>query len=193
MMRRILCLCAGVAAGAAGSQYPAFSDAYLQRLAGQVDALSEVVKDFDTSALDAGLGREAALQQMTGTKFLAARQADMRATFLRHAKLTDDLTALRGATPFARMVMPHRHGDADTLRATLNDFQPALPLSSAGAAAAGGGFVVGWMALAAIIALLFRLVRPRSTARLTRQEPTLARPQPRLVSDNTPRLGGAQR
>ena len=62
-----------------------------QRLAGQVDALTEVVADFDYSALDAGLTRTEALDEMTGTPFLDARAADMRRTFARQIILTDQL------------------------------------------------------------------------------------------------------
>lgn len=191
-MIRMLCLCGGLAGAAALSQYPAFSEAYLQRLGGQVDALTEVVQDFDASALAAGLGREEALQQMSGTAFLAGRQADMRSTFARHARLSDHLTVLQGATPLQRTLMPHRHADPETVMATWADFRPALPLSSAGAVTAGAGFVAGWAGLAALLGLLAAPFRRRAPVR--RVEPQVTRPQPRLVADNTqPRLGGVRR
>ena len=133
-MRRALALCGGLLGAVVLSQYPAFNQQYLQRLAGQVDALTVVVKDFDASALAAGLGREAALEEMTGTAFLTARQADMRRTFARHATLADNLTALRAATPLARIAMPQRMADPATLSATWADFEPALPFSAPGAA-----------------------------------------------------------
>ena len=86
-MWKIVTLAGGVAGAATLSQYPEFTQQYLQRLAGQVDALALVARDFDASALEAGFGREAALDQMTGAPFLEARQTDMRATFARHARL----------------------------------------------------------------------------------------------------------
>jgi len=87
-MIRVMALAGGVAGAATFSQYPEFAQQYTQRLAGQVDALTTVVMDFDTSALAAGLGREAALAEMTGSDFLVARQSDMRRTFARHAVTT---------------------------------------------------------------------------------------------------------
>ena len=44
------------------SQFPAFSDQYVQRLGGQVDALTRVAADFDASAEGAGLTRDQALE-----------------------------------------------------------------------------------------------------------------------------------
>lgn len=193
-MLRIVALCGGLAGAAGLSQYPAFSEAYLQRLAGQVDALTQVVQDFDTSALEAGLGREAALQQMTGSDFLIARQRDMRATFARHARLSDNLIALREATQLQRMTMPQRLTDAETFAATWSDFQPALPLSAAGAVSASAGFLAGWAGFSTIMALLARPFRRRRRAAVTRAEPIVARPQPRLVADQpAPKLGGVRR
>lgn len=169
-MIRVLALAGGLAGAATLSQYPEFSQQYLQRLAGQVDALSVVVRDFDTSALEAGMGREEALGQMTGQPFLIARQADMRRTFARHAVLSDNLAVLSAASPVARLAMPHRLGDADTLRATLADFQPAVPLSVAGLTAAGAGFVGGGTLMTMLLGLVllpFRR-RPRRTDHLGR-------------------------
>ena len=92
---KALCLAGAFAGGGALSQYPEFAQQYTQRLAGQVDALAEVVADFDASALDAGLTRTQALDQLAGSEFLDARQADMRETFARHIVLTATLADLR--------------------------------------------------------------------------------------------------
>lgn len=98
-MLKFLAIAGGLVAAASLSQYPEFSHQYMQRLGGQVVALSEVVADFEASALRSGLTRTQAFEQMTGTQFLDDRQADMRATFTRHAVLTDNLARLRGASP----------------------------------------------------------------------------------------------
>lgn len=176
-MRRIIALAGGIAGAALLSQYPAFTQQYLQRLAGQVDALTVVAKDFDASAMAAGLGREEALAQMTDTTFLNARQADMRRTFARHVRLADNLQALRDATPMERIAMPQRMVDPATLSATWGDFEPALPLSAPGAVTAGGGFVAGWAMIAAVLALLTAPFR-RQTNAPRRAEPALRRPEP---------------
>ncbi|WP_439155652.1 DUF2937 family protein [Yoonia sp.] len=201
-MIRMLCLVAGLSGAAGLSQYPEFSQQYLQRLAGQVDALTEVVKDFDASALAAGLGREQALEQMTGTPFLESRQADMRRTFARHARLAESLIMLRDAGPLARLTLPHRMGDAATLRATWADFTPAVPVSVAGATTAGAGFVSGWGLFAALFAALgvpFRKSPKRARkqdrrALAVRPEPPLNKPTLLATpGDHKPRLAGARR
>ena len=43
-------LIVGLVFAVALSQFPAFSDQYVQRLGGQVDALAQVAADFDRSA-----------------------------------------------------------------------------------------------------------------------------------------------
>lgn len=208
-MIRALALMGGLAGAATLSQYPEFSQQYLQRLAGQVDALTVVARDFDTSALEAGLGREEALSQMTGQPFLTARQADMRRTFARHAVMTENLAVLRAASPLARLSMPHRLGDGATLRATMADFQPAMPLTVAGMAAAGiglvGGSVLMTMILGVIVLPFRRRARTASRAApnvdrtplrvhtpgpdaTQRAEPPVARPRPVLVAEQPQRL-----
>lgn len=172
-MIKTLCLVAGVTGAIAASQYPAFTQQYIQRLGGQVDALSQVVADFDTSAVQAGLGREEALQQMTGTEFLTARQADMRTTFRRHADLTNHLATLQTATPMARLAMPHRIADPETFNATWANFSPAVPVTRAGALATGVG---GFLAFVAAFTILSTLARPfRRKPPQHRLEPVISR------------------
>ena len=161
-LRGILMLAGALAGGAGVSQFPEFSQQYLQRLAGQVDALQLVVENFDASAARNGLTREAALGQMTGTAFLADRQTDLRGDFARYDRLGSDLALLRAATPLERLAMPHRLADTATFQATWADYRPAVPVTSDGVIAAGVGAALGWAAVAALLALLawpFRRLR----------------------------------
>lgn len=127
------------------SQFPAFSDHYVQRLGGQVDALTLVARDFDASAARADLTRDEALADLSGSAFRESHRADMLRAFGRLERAQADLTMLRLAGPLERMVLPHRLRDTDTLRATWTDFRPAMPLTSAGLIAAGIGFGLGWV------------------------------------------------
>lgn len=161
-MFKIFALAGGVMGAATLSQYPEFAQQYTQRLAGQVDALTIVVNDFEASAMRSGLTRTQAFEQMTGTPFLADRQADMRRTFTRHAVLSDNLLRLRAATPLARLTMPQRLLDTETFSRTWDDFAPAVPLSIAGIAAAGGGGVIGWATFAALFAFLGNFIKSRA-------------------------------
>lgn len=130
---------------AALSQFPAFSDQYVQRLGGQVDALSRVAEEFDASATRAGLTRPEALADLSGSAFREAHQQDMRHAFHRLDRARMDLQMLRLAGPLERMLLPHRIRDTETLRATWSDYSPALPLTRAGLIAAALGFLMGWL------------------------------------------------
>lgn len=191
-MIKTLALIAGVSGAVAASQYPAFTQQYIQRLGGQVDALTKVVMDFDRSAVEAGLGREEALQQMTGTPFLTARQSDMRRTFARHVALTDHLAVLRNATPLERMVMPHRIADEETFAATWSDFSPALPVTRAGALSAGLGGFLGYASVVMLLSPIGALFRRKPKAAGTR-DPQIQRPMSQPTQRATPRLMGETR
>ena len=153
-MWRILAILGGVSGAVALSQFPEFSQQYLQRLAGKVDALSQIAVDFDATAARNGLTREAALTQMTGTPLLTDQQADQRVVFARGTRLAENLAILRNASPLERLTMPQRFGDTETLQATYADFRPAIPATADGAITAGIGYVGGW----ALIAALWRVI-----------------------------------
>ena len=153
-MWRILAILGGVSGAVALSQFPEFSQQYLQRLAGKVDALSQIAVDFDATAARNGLTREAALTQMTGTPLLNDQQADQRVVFARGTRLAENLAILRNASPLERLTMPQRFGDTETLQATYADFRPAIPATADGAITAGIGYVGGW----AVIAVLWRVI-----------------------------------
>jgi hypothetical protein len=154
LILRALTLAVGVIAGAGASQFPEFSQQYAQRLGGAVDALGEVVADFDASAAAEGLDRPQALAQMTGTDFLERRRSDMQRTFDRHAALSEDLKLLRDAGPFTRAYHGARFSDRDVALAAWNVYEPAVPLTFAGALFAGFGFFVGLFSMGALLAVL---------------------------------------
>lgn len=154
MILRLLAIAGGLTGAAGLSQYPEFSQQYTQNLAGQVEALSVVVEDFDASAARSDLTRQEALEQLTGTEFLEDRRADMTRTFARYETLSDHYAQLSTATPMQRMLMPHRLGDRETFSGTWDHYVPAMPLSVAGAASAGVGFLGGWFSVAGLLALM---------------------------------------
>lgn len=185
---KALCLTGALTGAAALSQYPAFAQQYTQRLAGHVDALTEVVADFDVSALEAGLTRTEALTEMTGTPFLEARAADMQRTFARQIILTDQLARLRSASPLARITLATQLRDPETLQATWADFEPALPMSMAGAVTGAGGFLTGWVAIAALLGLLRRIFRPRVVRRPARTSAPVRVDPPLYRTETGPQL-----
>lgn len=200
-MIRVLCFIGGLTGAAGLSQFPEFSQQYLQRLAGQVDELTRQVVEFDQTALADGMGREEMLQAMAETPLVAGQEQMWRRSFARHARLSENLMILREASPIARLTMPQRMADPATLQAVWVDFTPAVPLSAAGAAATGAGFLTGWAGFAALFAVLTMPLRRNATKRsreVKRREPAVKTEpplnRPRLVAQNgPPRLAGARR
>ncbi|MDO6589179.1 DUF2937 domain-containing protein [Loktanella sp. D2R18] len=200
-MIRVLCLVGGVAGAAGLSQYPEFSQQYMQRLGGQVDELARQVKEFDATALEDGLGREEMLEAMAEVPLTQRQEAMWRRTIARHVRLGDNLAALRDASAMQRMLMPHRMADVQTFQAAWQDFTPAVPISTAGAAAAGSGFIGGWALIGTILSLLTlpfrrnqRTVAPKQTLARIKADPPVARPTPRSeVQSHIRPLSGAKR
>lgn len=180
---------AGGLAGAAGlSQYPEFAQQYTQRLAGQVEALRVVVSDFDATADRAGLDRDAALAQMTGSAFLDDRRRDMTRTFARYERLSVSLSRLEDASPMQRLLLPHRLGDPETLSGTWSTYEPAMPLTAPGAVSAGVGYLGGWLSVAGLLSLIAWPFRRRR--RPVPQDPAELAPfppEPPLHRDGGPR------
>lgn len=161
-MLRLLAMLGGLAGAGTLSQFPEFSQQYLQRLGGQLDALTAVTTDFDASATTSGLTRDAALAALSGSAFLDLRRADMTRVFARQATVAADYALLSAAAPLERLALPHRFRDTETLNATWADFRPAVPVSTTGIAAAGIGFGAGWLGLSMLFGLFLKPFRRRA-------------------------------
>lgn len=178
-MLRVIALLGGLCGGLGLSQFPEFSQQYLQRLAGTVDALRAVAADFDRAAERNRLTRAQALERVTGSQLLNDHRADLMATFARFERLGADLEDLRAASPLMRLTMPLKMGDMETLSGTWADYRPALPVTSDGFVAAGVGFVAGWAVMAVAGGVVGRVRRRRRA----RREPRVGD----LPSDAAPR------
>ncbi|NVO23418.1 DUF2937 family protein [Donghicola mangrovi] len=161
MFLRVVVVSVSLLTGAGLSQFPEFSQQYLQRLGGAVDALEQVVSDFDHSAAAVGLSRHKALDEMNGSPFLQRRQADLRRTILRYEELLNAYTALRSGGPFTRFYEIEHLQDPQILQGTWDDFQPALPLTFEGLFFALFGFGAGYGVMKTV-AKLFRPGRRRN-------------------------------
>jgi len=131
------------------AQFPEFSQQYVQRLGGTVDALGQVVADFDRSAQSAGLTRASALEELQGGAFLDLRGDDMRRTIERHERLAASLTLLRQERAAGRLALAYGAFDTEIAAATYDDYRPALPVTVEGVVFALGGFVVGFFGFSA--------------------------------------------
>ncbi len=165
-MIRTLSMAAGIAGAVGFSQFPEFTQQYMQRLSGAVDELRAIVLAFDATAASAGMTREEALADLDGSAFQSDLQTALAGQINRYEALSADYSALRQADPLARLAQLHRFTDPDLARRTWEDFRPAVPASTDGLMFAGIGFAGGWLGLGLLFALLARLFRrrPRGTA-----------------------------
>ncbi len=152
---RILALAGGLAGALALSQFPEFSQQYVQRLSGAVDELRAVTFAFDTAARVGGLSREEALAELKGTRFGDQFSDDMRARIYRFERLNADQQALVGAAPLERLARFWRFRDADLAQRTWADYRPAVPVSLEGLTFAGIGYAGGWLLVTLVLGALF--------------------------------------
>ncbi|WP_418592148.1 DUF2937 family protein [Ponticoccus sp. (in: a-proteobacteria)] len=154
MITRAVTLAAGLTGAAGLSQFPEFSQQYMQRLGGAVDELSRQVDRYGADAEAAGLPMATYLQRLGAEGPLAQTQAaNMASDIARLGEMSAALTALQGAGPFMRAKLATHIGDRAVAERTMESFKPALPLTFEGITFAGVGFFAGWLALG--IALWF--------------------------------------
>lgn len=143
-MGQLINLGSGAVMLIAASQFPEFSQQYVQRLGGAVDELRLVAADFDKSAQSVGLTRDAALASMTGNAFQEARRADMTRSFTRLARLEGDLATLQGADAISRLRHVARFSDKGIAERAWEAYRPAVPVTFDGLLFAIGGFLAGF-------------------------------------------------
>lgn len=158
---RILAAAGGIAGAVALSQFPEFSQQYVQRLSGAVDELRAVTVLFDTAARVGGLSRDEALSELRGTGFGDQFSDDMRSRIYRYERLNADYQALAGAAPLQRLARAWRFRDPDLVERTWDDFQPAVPVTSEGLVFAGIGYAGGWLLVSLVLGALFGRRRRR--------------------------------
>lgn len=168
MIARTLALLGGLAGGVSLSQFPEYSQQYIQRLAGAVDELTLFVEGFDADASSVGLTREAALDELAVSGDLGAARAEtIGATIQRYEKMSEALAVLQSSGPFTRAYNAVQFNDMDVAQAAMIDFKPAVPVSFEGVVFSGFGFLGGWIAIALILGVLRRLIFGRRRAGLT--------------------------
>ena len=158
MILRVLSLAGGLTGAVGLSQFPEFSQQYMQRLGGAVDELTRQVDRYEADAAGFGLPLEQYITELSAEGEKAQTQAtNMRQDIARHARLSEALAALEGAGPFMRARMAAYMGDRDVAERALENFKMAVPATFEGASFAGAGFLAGWGGLALVFAFLGRL------------------------------------
>lgn len=151
-MRRIIAGIGGLGLALTLSQFPEYAQQYTQRLGGAVDELRIVTEDFDRAAAAGGLDRAEALGRYEGSSdaFIVGRGTAMAATFTRYEQLSATLARIEGAGPIERLQSLPAYLDTDIGRRTLEAYKPAVPVTVEGILYAGGGFILGYLALSGL-------------------------------------------
>lgn len=170
MMRRVIAGLGGIALAASLSQFPEYAQQYTQRLGGAVDELRVITEDFDKAAAAGNMDRQTALGRysVSSDTFLAGRGESMARTFVRYEELSQTLARIEGAGPVERLQSLPAYLDTDIGRRTLENYQPAVPMSVEGALYAGAGFMLGYLVLSGLVRFCAMPFRRRRQGRVYR-------------------------
>jgi hypothetical protein len=164
MLARRLALAIALLAGLMGSQGPEFAQQYRQRLGGAIDELNRIVAEFDSEVQRESLSRAEALKRLKDNSDPLARERgeDMSAAFDRSQRLNRQMEALNSAGPLTRLYIVATDLDPKIARGTLDNYEPAEPLSLGALTAGGLAALLGWAATRLVAWFMGR--RPRLRA-----------------------------
>ena len=165
-MTRRLALAIALIAGLIGSQAPEFAQQYRQRLGGALDELKHAVAEFESETAQKNLTPAEGVERLERNPDQLARQRgeDMAETIDRIARLEAQRQAMISAGPLRRLSVIARDFDPKIAESTLDNYEPAAPLSAEALAAAGLAAVCGWAATHLCAWPLRRLARLRAIA-----------------------------
>ena len=148
MFARRFAVAIAVLAGLIGSQAPEFAQQYRQRLGGALGELNRIISEFDGEAQRQNLTPAEGLTRLEDNDDPLARRRgeDMAETMERAKRLTTQLESMNSDGPLARLYILARDFDPDIARSTLDNYEPAAPLTLGALTAAGLAAFWGWAA-----------------------------------------------
>jgi len=163
MFARRLALAIALLAGLIGSQGPEFAQQYRERLGGALDELERIIAEFDAEAQREQFTRPEAIGRLEQNSDPLARERgrEMAETVARADRLREQLDAMQSAGPVRRLYVFVKDFDPEIAERTLDNYEPAAPLSLEAVAAAVLTAFWGWAATH-LVALPFRLQSSRA-------------------------------
>jgi hypothetical protein len=142
MLGRLIVVLAAALGGLTASQFPEFAQQYRQRLGGALEELTRIVAAFDADAARNRLTREEAVRTYANASddFLRDQGVTVRGTLSRRERLEEQKARLESAPPVMRPVVVLSHPDERVMRGAWQDYEPAVPVTSAGFVWAAIGF-----------------------------------------------------
>ena len=146
MFTRRLAAAIGLLFALFGMQGPEFTQQYSQRLGGALDELKRVVSAFDADAAHQSITPVEAIARLEGNPdpLAQARGAAIENDIVRRDKLQNALDAMQGAGPVQRIAAMALDFDPSIAGDTLQNFEPAAPLTSESLLAGALALVIGW-------------------------------------------------
>ena len=146
MFTRRLAAAIGLLFALLGMQGPEFTQQYRQRLGGALDELKRVVAAFDADAARQSITPVEAIARLEGNPdpLAQARGAAIEKDIVRRDKLQNGLDAMQGAGPVQRVGAMALDFDSAIADETLQNFEPAAPLTSEALLVGALGLVIGW-------------------------------------------------
>jgi Protein of unknown function (DUF2937) len=166
MFANRLALAIALFAALIGSQGPEFAQQYRQRLGGAVAELNRIVAEFDAETERENLTPAEGLSRLEQNPDPLARQRGeaMAETIDRATELKEQLQAMTSAGPLTRLYVMAKDFDPEIAQSTLDNYEPAAPLTFEALTAAGLGAVWGWAATHLVAWPLRRRSRLRARA-----------------------------
>ena len=148
MLARRLALAIAMIAGLLGSQGPEFAQQYRQRAGGALDELKRIVAQFDAETARENLSRSEGLNRLEANSDALARERgkDLAKAIARTDRLQEQLSAMSSAGLLMRLYVLAKDFDPEIARRTLDNFEPAAPLTIEALTAAGFAALWGWAA-----------------------------------------------
>jgi len=164
MLARRLALAIALIAGLIGSQGPEFAQQYRQRLGGAVDELKRIVAEFYAEAASQHLTPQEGVRRLEDDSDPLARRRgeDIEATIERTGRLQAQLNAMTSAGPLMRLLVMVEDFDPGIAQRTLDDYEPAAPLTFESAVVGGFAAFFGWAATHLIAWPIRRMARRRT-------------------------------
>ena len=165
MLARRFALAIGLLLAVVFSQAPEFAQQYRQRLGGAVDELRRIIAQFDAEASAQSLTRDAGITRLRANAdpLVQARGLDVESAVERERRLEAQDRAFDAAGPVERYWVLVEGFDAELAAQAYAVYQPAVPVTPSGFAAAAVGFVAGYGG-SRLVAAPFRRRRRRETA-----------------------------
>jgi Protein of unknown function (DUF2937) len=131
MFARKFALLVAVLAGLVGSQGPEFAQQYRQRLGGALEELDRIISEFDAEAQRQNLTPAEGLSRLESNAAPLARHRceDMAEAINRAKRLSEQLQAMTSSGPLTRLYVMARGFDPEIAQSTLDNYEPAAPLS----------------------------------------------------------------